>query len=214
MKNDREERTLHSWALYASSQDEIFDIQKEINRFFPNYSFYPEVDWNKYGYRPPEGHQILGAWRHPDSRVFAFLLDNPHMVTFGSNIQIFLYIAGESSELLPIKQKIGVLKTKFELKEKKEKTNITNDNRLQYIQTSKSLKILAATLGLLTTAINVFSLYLRKLPPPKLNDIILTNIYAYSVATIHFSALLLFFVVIMCIIIFLVKYGIFFVRRI
>jgi hypothetical protein len=70
-----------SWIFYGSDKNSIIKTQKEVDHIFHDYSFYPEIEWGTYGYRAPEGHQVLGAWRHPETRAFAFLLDNPSMVT-------------------------------------------------------------------------------------------------------------------------------------
>ena len=205
---------LHSWVLFATSREEVIKIQKEVDSIFSNYSFYPEIDWGKYGYRPPESYQVLGAWRHQNSTVFAFLLDNPYMITFDASIQLILYIAGEKNEITTIETKLDTLKSIFNLKNKREEVGLNVEKRLERFQTSKSFKTFAKTLGLITTIINVFSLYLRKLPIPNFNNQTIADIYTYSVASIHFAALLLLFVVIVICIIFFIKYGVLFIRRI
>ena len=112
MNNSKEhiKDKIHSWSIYSSSKSNIYKIIKDVDEIFSDYSFYPEIDWNKYGYRPPDGYQIYGAWRHPDSKVFVFLLDNPYMVTYETNTQLILYVAGEEVEINYFENKLEILK--------------------------------------------------------------------------------------------------------
>lgn len=212
-ENDLDEK-IFSCVFYCSSRDDVTKIQKNIDHIFSNYSFYPEIDWGKYCIRPPEGYQILGAWRQPESKVFVFLLDNPFMLSIHPNIQMILYVAGEASEVKVIETKLDNLKTDLKIEYKKEEITQNTEKRLEKFETSKSLRTMAAVLGVLTAIINVFSLYLRKLPPPNFSNHLMKEIYSDMVIVIHFSSLLLLFIVILIVTIFSLKYGLIFIRRI
>ena len=202
-----------SWVIYGSSEKCVSKIQREVDNIFSAYSFYPEVDWGQYGYGPPEGYQILGAWRHPKTKAFAFLLDNPNIITIEPTIQLLLYVAGEMVEISMLERKIEILKTNFALEEEKVRVDSYARERIDRVHKSKSLAILTGALGIFTAIINGFSLYLRKLPPPELNSQIMINTYNVVLALVHFSALFLLLLVIAICAAFLVKYGVILIRR-
>jgi len=199
--------TCLSWIFYASEQDEITKIQKEVDQIFSNYSFYPEIEWGKFGYRAPEGHQVLGAWRHPQTKAFAFLLDNPSMVTVNPYTQLLLYIAGDEIELSKVKHKCDLLKSRFTSIEKKDDKMAAIATRLERIQKAKSLGVIMTILTVFTSVINVFSLYLRKLPTPEMYSDKQAIIYSYLLASVHFASLILLLIVICFLVMFLIQYG-------
>lgn len=200
-----------SWAIFARSE-EITKIQKETDKIFSEYSFYPEFDWKKYGHFPPDGHEVMGAWRHPQTKAFAFLLDNPQIKSFGSDTQLLLYVAGEATEISNLGAKIDVFKTKASITELKDKIHSQDEERLCKIS-KKPLVILTAVLSIFAAVINGFSLYLRKIPPPELGSQELIKFYQYLLALVHFSALILLLIVITICMGFLIKYGTLLIRR-
>ncbi len=202
-----------SWAFYGSSKKEIITVQKEIDSAISDYSFYPEIEWGKYGYRAPEGYQVLGAWRHPKTRAFAFLLDNPHMLTIDPNVQLILYITGDEKELQRLEPIFESLKSKFSALHDKNKATSDLEIRLSKIQKAKSLKIITSVLVLFTAVINGFSLYLRKLPPPDFNSKLLLTIYSALLASVHFASMILLMIVISILCLFLIKYGVLIIRK-
>jgi hypothetical protein len=196
-----------SWIFYGSSNEEVIKIQREVDNVFSNYSFYPENEWGLYGYRAPEGHQVLGAWRHPETRTFAFLLDNPHMHTVKPNIQLLLYIIGDKAEIETLEPKCENVKSKFAAIDEKDKTTYKLETRLVRIKKSKPLGIISTMLVLFTAIINAFSLYLRKLPPPEFGSKVLIALFGILVAAVHFASVLLLLIFIVILGIFLIKYG-------
>lgn len=202
-----------SLVVFLSSKSSIFKAQREINNIFSNYSFYPEIEWAQYGYRPPEGYQVLGAWRQNNSKVFAFLLDNPHMVTPEPGTQLILHIAGDPIVLLEIEHKFTKVKNSLDSSEKKIESEEKVEKRLDRLQTSRPIKLMLSVLSLITAIINAISLYLRKVPPPDFHNDVLSNSYNYFLITIHFSALASLLVVIIIFIVFFVKYGLLIIRK-
>lgn len=203
-----------SWVIYGSSKREISKIQRGVDSILSGYSFYPEVDWGQYGYRPPDGHQIMGAWRHPETKAFAFLLDNPNIRAVEPSIQLLLQIAGENVEISQLEPKIEALKTELHIEEQKDRVDTYLGERLDRIRKSKSLAPLTGVLCLFTAIINAFSLYLRKLPPPELGWQEFIEIYRVFLGVIHLGALLLLLLVIAIVAGFLIKYGMLLIRRV
>ncbi len=212
--NNSNDEQCASWIFYGSDKNSIIKLQKEIDQIFIDYSFYPEIEWGKYGYRAPEGHQVLGAWRHPQTRAFAFLLDNPSMMNIKPNAQLLLYIIGDEDEISKLKKKCDLLKNTYAIiaKDDEKTTNITT--RLERIRTSKHLGLIVTVLTIFTALINAFSLYLRKLPAPKMNSEELTNIYDYLVVAIHLASLALLLLVICFLAVFFFKIGRLILKRI
>ena len=99
-----------TWALFASTDDDVSQIHREVDNLFSEYSFYPQIDWKNYGYLPPDNCQVLGAWRHPQTKAFVFLLDDNAFKKYGETIQLSLEIAGEISEVSRFEPRINDLK--------------------------------------------------------------------------------------------------------
>lgn len=211
--NSHHDGPCSSWIFYGSEKRDVIKIQKEVDEIFSDYSFYPEIEWGKYGYRAPEGHKVLGAWRHPQTRAFAFLLDNPSMVTIKPNIQLLLYITGDETEISKLKYKCDLLKNMFTDIRKKDERISNIATRLDGIQKSKSLGVIMTVLSLFTVFVNAFSLYLRKLPAPNMHSEEISIIYAYFVVSVHIGSLALLLIIICFLAIFLFKYGRLVLRR-
>lgn len=205
------EESLRSWAIFIPKKD-IPKIQKEIDKIFSGYSFYPEFDWKKYGYSPPDGHQVLGAWRHSQTKVFAFLLDNPQIETYGSNAHLLLYTAGSTVEISKLEPKIEALKSKVALIETKNRTLIQDEERLKGVS-KKPLIILMAVLCTFGGITSYLSEYLRKIPPPKFGNEVMAKFYGILMEFLHLSALILLLIVTIICIAFLLKYGYLLIKR-
>jgi hypothetical protein len=204
---------IRSWAIYAASNSEIAVIQREVDHVFSGYSFYPEVEWKLYGYLPPDKYQVLGAWRHPQTKVFAFLLDNRNNETSGTALQLLLHIAGDISEIIKLDPRIDDLKKNLNLSEKKGRVNLHYGTRLDRLNKT-SLGILTGILTIFAGIINGFALYLRKIHPPQFSNKLFIDIYNWVVLVVHFSALFLLLILILICGAFLIKYGILLIRRI
>ena len=186
--NSHDDGSCSSWIFYGSDKRDVIKIQKAIDEIFVNYSFYPEIDWGKYGYRAPEGHQVLGAWRHPQTRAFAFLLDNPSMLSFRPNIQLLLYITGDEAEISKLRRKCDLVKDRFANRFKKDEIVSDSTARLEGIRKSKSLGVVVTILSIFTAFVNVFSLYLRKLPAPQLFSEKQSMVYGYLIMSVHYCS--------------------------
>jgi len=203
----------HPYVIYCHSQDEISRIQKEVDGILSDYVFYPEIDWGQYGYRPPENYNVLGAWRHPESKVFIFLLDNPFMVSIGPNIQLILYMVGVNSEVRIVENNLNRMKNKFSIEEKKIKNISMIETRLDKMHKSKSMAFIITIVSVFTAIINAFSLYLRKLPPPIINNEVFLAIYESLIIVIHITSLILLIFVIFMLLVFLFKYSSMLIKR-
>lgn len=203
-----------SWVFYSSSDEDFYRIQQAVDNIFSgNYSFYFETEWGIYGYRAPEGYQVLGAWRHPQTIAFAFLLDNSHTNPIDSNHQLLLYITGSDEELSKLRPKCENIKSRFTSISERDRNSSELETRINRIHKSKSLGLITTVLTIFTASINGFALYLRKLPPPELSSDFLKSCFSIMVACVYFSSIFLLLIIIFIVGIFLVKYGFMVIRR-
>jgi len=211
--NNNNSYTTRAFIVFLRSKDDISKIQKEVDNLFPDYIFYPELDWDQYGYRPPEGHQVLGAWRHLNSELFIFLLDNPHMMSFPPAYQVLFHLAGDISLITKSQRKLNQLKASFALSDKEAETLLNIEKRLSQIGSSKHFKILFTILTLITISLNTIAFFIRKQPVPEFDNLFLTESLRYLMISVYFFAIISQIIVMFICIILFVKFGILFIRR-
>ena len=199
--------------VYLRSEDDISKIQKEVDTLFSEYVFYPELDWDQYGYRPPECHQVLGAWRHFNSRLFIFLLDNPFMMSCPPACQVLFHLAGETFLITQSQKKLNQLKTTFALSDKKAEANVETEKRLTKMGVSRQYKILFGVLTLFTISLNTIAFFLKNQALPEFESQFLTVCLQYLLITVHLLAVSSLLIVMLISIILFVKYGLFFIRK-
>jgi hypothetical protein len=197
-----------SSAILVASEKEINEIEKEIDKIFYDYSFYPEEEWVVYDCKPPDGYQVLGAWRHPFITSYAFLLNNSGREKIFSNIQLIICIKADKKHIHTIISRLHKLKFKYSFKD------IFLDERIDRIHKLKAPAFMISLLGAFTAIINAFSLYIMKIPEPMINNTILKNIYNSLISIFHVLAIL--FLINFCLIciFFLTKYGLLIVRKV
>lgn len=210
---DITEATCHSWVIHCPTRNEVPKVQKEVDTLFQDYSSYPEIEWGQYGYRAPEGHQVWGAWRHPDKVVYAFLLDNPSVLTIRPNFQLLLYAVGEVSEIQILDERLSDMKSRSVIADRESQLSTDLETRLKEIHKSKSLRFVLTVLSVFTAIINAFSLYLRKLPPPDFPSVAFARLYQAGIGIVHLSSLVLLLMVMGILAIFVLKYGFLLIRK-
>jgi hypothetical protein len=212
MEKALENNQVYSWVIYGSSEKDMPQILREVDNIFSDYSFYPEIDWLFYGYKPPLGYEVLGAWRHPEKLSFAFLLDNPRMVK-KPNLQLIIYINSDRAEINELETKFYRLKSRFSLKEKQENQSIYISQRISSFQKFKYSGILLSILAIFTAIVNAFSLYLRKLPYYQIDIKWMSDCYHIFLWLFHIIAMLFLINFVIFCVSFLIKYGILLIRR-
>lgn len=202
-----------SWVVLSRSDSETTRIQQALDGCLRGYLFYPQVDWARYGYRPPDGHEVLGAWRQPDTLAFVFLLNNPQMLTLRSVSQFLVYAAGIQTEIERFEEPIARIKKDIATASRQKDSEAALQKRLASADVLRSPKRLMAMLGAFTVVVNAFAYYLTKLPPPPVINQQMTGTYLAIVALIHMSALLLLLVSIVICLAYMLKYGYLILRR-
>jgi len=203
-----------SWVLWSSSaSDEVAAIHQEVDRIFSGFSFYPEVEWRHYRFGPPEGHKVLGAWRHPDGVAFVFLMNNPGMESPSGTAPLILSYDGRRADLVPLLPRVRRLKKELARKNGRRASDRRLSVRLEKAATSKSLRRLMALMAPITAVINGLALYLHKLPPPTIESAWLSSTYKCLLPLVYISALGLLFIFTVVCMLYICKYGILLLRR-
>jgi hypothetical protein len=204
-----------SWILWTSSSlEDSASIHEDVDRIFSQgFSFYPEKEWKATGFPPPDGHQVLGAWRDPAFRGFAFLLDNPGMKAPPGTVPHLLTYDGAAAPLAPFISHINRLKEKLSVNSARKKNEKQLRTRLKQADTSPSFRRLLALMGSITAIINGLALYLRKLPPPVMATRWLAGLYNILLSLTYISALLLLLLFAIIFLLFISKYAVLALRK-
>jgi hypothetical protein len=201
------------WAMWPRESDRDVHIEATIDQAFEGYQFYPEPEWTRFGYRPPEKFPLIGAWRDTMGKVFIFLLDRAPKRPSDSPRQLLLYVTGDKSQVELVEKKITTLKNFLAKAERRELRGKDATARLEGEKKTKSIERLMKLIGLFTVIVNGFSLYLRKLTPPIFPSEILKYFYQILVTAVHFFALFLLLITIIISIIYAFRYGLLLLRR-
>lgn len=202
-----------SWAMWPMEKDREFPIEATIDQAFKGYMFYPEPEWSKFGYRPPENYPLIGAWRDSEGKVFIFLLDLSSQRQADSPRQFLLYVSGEKSEVDLIEIIIKSLKSTLAKSEKKELRSRDAASVLDGEKKAQSIERLMKLIGLFTVIVNGFSLYLRKLSTPTFPNDSFMYIYQLLLSAVHLTALLLLLLTITISLFYAFRFGSLLLRR-
>jgi hypothetical protein len=200
--------------MWPRESERGLTVEVMIDEALVGYLFYPEPEWARFGYRPPENFPLIGAWRDAQGKVFIFLLDRTEKRPSDSPRQLLLYVSGNTREIESVERKIASLKTLLARAERKELRGIEAAFHLEEESEAKSVERLMKLVGIFAVIINGFSLYLRKLPPPTFPIVSFDYYYQLLIGAIHFSALLLLLLTIIICIFYAFRYGLLLLRRI
>lgn len=202
-----------SWMLWSNSIKHEMPLSRSVDHALSEYVFYPELEWAKHGYHPPENYPLLGAWRDTAGTVFAFLLDLSVDDQNGKEKRLLFYVSGESSAVEEIGCKVTALKEILTKTERKEIQVRHTENRIEQEKRSPAVTRLLKLIGLFTVVVNAFSLYLRELPLPNLTSASIQEVYQLLVVIVHFSALILLLIITLIAVGYVLRYGFLILRR-
>jgi hypothetical protein len=198
-----------SWAIWQSP-DQAAALAGMLDQVLIGWCFYPEAEWGKYGYRPPEGAFLTAAWRMIDGSAFGFLVDAP---TKGQGPASIFHCTAKESVLAVIEAKINGVKGNLFRAESRKLRDARNRRRLDGADKSKSINKLLKLVGLFALVVNALSLYLRKIPPPDIKFGAIAAVFNVLLATVHITALALLLLLIIICIVYAVRYGILLIGR-
>lgn len=202
-----------SWMLWESSSSSALPLPRSIDHALAGYVFYPEAEWKKFGYRPPEIFPLLGAWRDQNGGVFAFLMDATEHNSSYSTKKLLLYAAGNRDAVEKVGSTVTALKTSLANSERKELQILHAGERLEREKKSPAVSRLLKLISIFTVVVNAFSLYLRKLPTPEFPAPWVSNAYQILILVVHFAALFLLLMVTLVGIGYVLRYGLLVLRR-
>lgn len=202
-----------SLALWGNPSTYNMPFPRIIDLALSGYVFYPEPEWSKYGYRPPENHPLLGAWRDESGSVFSFLLKPLPVNAELLGEQFLLYVSGDRGAVDEFCNKVTELKSKLAKLERKELQIQRVESKISEEQKSSAIPRLIKMISIFTVLINAFSLYLRKLPTPNMPFKTMTIFFQFLVGAVHIASLMLLLIITLIGIAYVVRYGILILRR-
>ena len=153
----RQDQYTACWVLWSRTDENTKAVQEKVDEIFSG-SFYPEIEWNRFGCRPPENYPLIGAWRDHDGEVFAFLLDDLTMVRVASNRQMILYLAGGKDNVQAFEGRIRDLK---EFVSKAERKDLAAERLKGQVEDTERSQLLRRLLKLVA----FFTVIVNDLPP-------------------------------------------------
>lgn len=195
-------------AILLKNNGEIYQIESEIDNIFSQYSFFPEIEWHNHNCTPPNGYQVLNAWRHPNKESYGFLMNNPARQEASSNAQLLIFVKSDNDEINKIKSMIHKLKQKYFIEDS------PLDERINRVHKLKVPAFLITILAVFTAIVNAFSIYLSKISAPAISNHILLALYALLVSIFHILAMV--FIISFCLffIVFMAKYGLLIIKKV
>jgi len=212
LSNSAPYKTTASWMLWESKTLSV-PLLKKLDHLFSDYTFYPEIEWSKFGCYPPEMFNTQGAWKNKEETVFIFLLSNIDPKPRNSTKNLWLYSEGSLTDLDAIHKKISRVKSEIAKIETRDfKTNNARNSLATEDHTNSATKLLKLA-GFFTAIVNALSIYLQHLPAPLLPTQKLTMVYQSLLAVIHILSLSLLIILILLFIGYVVRYGLLVLRK-
>jgi hypothetical protein len=203
-----------SWVVWANSSEHSTPLIRSIDHALRDYVFYPEAEWARFGYRPPEDSPLSSAWRDPDGHVFVFLLEGTAKRHSARNEKpLLLYVSGLRTAVEQVGTRIAALKSGLAKLERKELRIIQAGHRIDEEKKSPSLARLFKLVAFFTVIVNAFSLFLWRLPPPNLPVPWAQHTFQFAVIAVSLAALTLLLTIILVGIAYAIRYGVLVLRR-
>ena len=202
-----------SWMLWPTSSKHTMPLPRSVDHALADYVFYPESEWTRFSYRPPDNLPLLGAWRDAAGTAFAFLMTPAAGDGAPSKKPVLLYVSGAKDAVEDIGSKVTALKSVLAKSERKEIQVRHAEDRIEQEKKSPAVARLLKLVGLFTVVVNAFSLYLRQLPLPNLPSAPVQQAYQVLIIVVHFAALLLLLIITLIGVGYVIRYGILMLRR-
>jgi hypothetical protein len=122
-------------------------------------------------------------------------------------------ISGRTAQVISVGVQIVSHKSNLEKIEKRALSERKADGEFNEEVRSQSIERFAKIVGIFTVIVNAFSLYLRTLPPPGIQDEHFLTFYRWLVASVHIGALALLLLIIVMAFAYLMKFGFLLMRR-
>jgi hypothetical protein len=192
-------------SFWLRGPEELPNLRQAVNQALAGFSYYPEMEWDLFGFRPPEGLPFFGAWRTESSTEFVYLVGETRSAR-GAEVERVLLIMSALGE-----QRLKTLLARFDRVEARfrriEESAILHqkavNRRRLFTEGYPSVRV-SAVFGVVTLALNAISGGLRNMPRPVTIIEPMSELYDFSVMCVHIVAVLsLFLLGMFCVIYFL-----------
>ncbi len=202
------------WQILATDQSDFDRLRRDIDVLFDRFSYHPEVEWLEFGYAPPQGYEVLDAWKDPDTITSVFLLRRPTQRKEIKQFQLILCAVGQPSMLHSIDKKVNTLKKGHSRRIVKTSETLGAVLRLDQMNHTRSIAFFSGYIAFVTALVNAFSHYLRTLNPPSFDSTTLQYLYIALLDLIYFSSAGLLSIVTIVCDLFLIKYSYILLKRV
>ena len=203
------------WVLWGRTSSSLAEIPHTVDHALAGFVFYPELEWPRFGYRPPENYDLLAAWRDVTGSVFVFLMSaaiGNHFLP-DAEVNIVLYAVGNTDLVRVVQERVERLKRQMAKAEARDLSSSSARQSLDLEEKAKGVVRLMKLVGLFTVVVNAFSVYLRISAEPPFPNPVFTVVYQTLVALVHFLALGLLIVLILVFIAYAARYGLLALRK-
>lgn len=202
-----------AWTLWPGADGKAGSLSRVVDSALSGYFLYPELEWIKYGYRPPDSSTLLGAWRNAGGTVFIFLLAAPGKNTKAVEYPFRLYATGQKDAVNAVASTISSLKTALARSERKELKLRSAEDLLQMEKRSPAFSRWVYFMALPSIAANVVAVILRKFPTPSSHYLVLGETYLTLLILIQIASLILLLVSVSFGVVYMIRYGLLMLRR-
>ncbi|MBY5442812.1 hypothetical protein HFO93_04860 [Rhizobium leguminosarum] len=178
-------------SFWLGDAGDLARLKQELEAALGGFSYYPEIEWNLFGFRPPEGLPFFGAWRNADRTEFVYLVGEETKKTGETENRLLLIMSAQGAERLTI------LSGRFDKATARfrriEKQNVAGQSvttrRKSFLKDYASTRV-TAVFSVVAIALNVTSRSLRQLQPPQSKFEFLNAVYDFGLMAVHILSLL------------------------
>ena len=176
-------------SFWLRSSDELSELKQNVEQALTGFSYYPEIEWSTYGFRPPEGLPFHGAWRSLSRREFVYLVGEPAAPTQVQADRLILILGAAGEDRLALlwsrfEQLLSRFRRLEELGIHQQKMRARRKG-FEEAYTGTRITII---FSVFTAAVNAISFALRTLPILDANAP-LASVYGYLVMAVNVLAL-------------------------
>jgi hypothetical protein len=196
-----------SYAIWAKPNSKSLSFGQQLDSLLPGFVYYPEEEWATYNFRPPDNADLLGAWRTRAGDAFIFLLSGSERKAKSVGPDYRVLVSGPSSQVMSVGVQIASHKSNLEKIEKRSLAERKAVGEFNEEVKGRSIERFAKIVAIFAIIVNAFSLYLRTLPPPGIQNEFFMNFYRWLIASVHIGALALLLLIIVMAFAYLIKFG-------
>lgn len=173
-------------SFWLDSIEDLFGLKQGIEIVLTGYSYYPEMEWDQYGFRPPEGLPFFGAWRNDDRTAFIYLVGETRKRPKGESERVLLLISAKGeARLSQISERLTPLTHQFRSVERKAlAVRRQQRSEVDFLERFATKKV-AGVYAVITVALAGTSKALNGVPTISTRFEVLNGVYEASVMVVH-----------------------------